>query len=294
MPGLQEIPLRIPSRWDPVWFERFVREVLALADARNAIAGAGVSIEGQPDTPALISSSADLEALADQSYVLTEPSSPPEAVANARVLTGETGVVEITDQGPGAAVIIGLRDSGVSNEKLRDATACSVLGRASASNGPMGDIAAAANDTVLRRTGDAVGFGALTLGMAPNGLWTYEKLQDVSGPGVVLGRASAGAGPMEELALSDVLDFVSGAADGDMLVRADGEWTRLPAGTDGQVLMMVDGVPTWVNPPWASAEATFLTVDDETTALPNSRQLVAGTDISFDTSTPGQLEISTP
>lgn len=37
---------------------------------------------------------------------------------------------------------------------------------------------------------------------------------------------------------------------------------------------------------------TFVTVDDETSSAANSRQLAAGTNITFDTSTPGRLEIS--
>lgn len=38
--------------------------------------------------------------------------------------------------------------------------------------------------------------------------------------------------------------------------------------------------------------ATYVTVDDETTLLTNSRQLVAGSNITFDTTVPGMLEIS--
>lgn len=294
MAGLETIPLRIPSRWDPVWFERFVREVLALADPRNAIAGPGISIEGSPDTPAVISSSQEIGELADQAYILAEPSSPPDAVSNARVLAGQENVVEVVDFGPGQRIIIRLRDGSISNELLRDARECSVLGRASNSIGSMGDIIASSNDTLLRRVADELEFGALTLGMVPDGLLTYAKLQDISATARVLGRKSADAGPVEELTLSETLDLVGDAADGDMLVRTGGFWTRLPAGSDGQVLMMVGGVPTWVTPPWAPADATFLTSDDETTDLPNSRKLVAGTDISIDTSTPGEIEISTP
>lgn len=40
------------------------------------------------------------------------------------------------------------------------------------------------------------------------------------------------------------------------------------------------------------AAATFLTEDDETAVLPNARRLVAGSNITFDTTTPGELEIS--
>lgn len=42
----------------------------------------------------------------------------------------------------------------------------------------------------------------------------------------------------------------------------------------------------------ASASATYLTEDDETSSLPNSRQLVAGTNVTFDDSTPGQRTIN--
>lgn len=44
--------------------------------------------------------------------------------------------------------------------------------------------------------------------------------------------------------------------------------------------------------PWPSSALTFLTTVDETTPLPNSRRLVAGPNVSFNTGTAGQLEIS--
>ncbi|HEU4611533.1 MAG TPA: hypothetical protein VFS15_05630, partial [Kofleriaceae bacterium] len=53
--GLDAIPIRAPREWDPAWFERFVREVLAKADVRNAVAGSGVSIEGNSSDVATIS-----------------------------------------------------------------------------------------------------------------------------------------------------------------------------------------------------------------------------------------------
>lgn len=42
----------------------------------------------------------------------------------------------------------------------------------------------------------------------------------------------------------------------------------------------------------ASAFATYLTADDETVGLPNSLQLLAGTNITFDDSVPNQRTIS--
>lgn len=43
--------------------------------------------------------------------------------------------------------------------------------------------------------------------------------------------------------------FVTGQSDGDLLLRSGGAWVRLPAGSEGQVLTMVSGVPTWQDLP---------------------------------------------
>lgn len=42
---------------------------------------------------------------------------------------------------------------------------------------------------------------------------------------------------------------VASQATGDMLYRAAGGWTRVPTGTNGQVLTLVSGVPTWQDLP---------------------------------------------
>lgn len=89
--------------------------------------------------------------------------------------------------------------------KLQDAAALSVLGRAGSTPGVLADIVAAANDTVQRRVGDALGFGQLTVNMAPDGLWTYAKLQDVSAASKLLGRGDSGAGEVEEITLGSGL-----------------------------------------------------------------------------------------
>lgn len=54
-----------------------------------------------------------------------------------------------------------LVDGTVSNAKIRDGGACSVIGRSANSSGDVADISAGANNTVLRRTGDTVNFGAV-------------------------------------------------------------------------------------------------------------------------------------
>lgn len=52
-----------------------------------------------------------------------------------------------------------LADNGVTNAKLRDSAALSVIGRSANSAGNPGDITAATDGHVLRRSGSTVGFG---------------------------------------------------------------------------------------------------------------------------------------
>jgi hypothetical protein len=61
-----------------------------------------------------------------------------------------------------------LVNGGVAFAHLQNADALSVLGRSANSSGVMDEIAAGANDRVLRRTSDALNFGQLTAGMFPN------------------------------------------------------------------------------------------------------------------------------
>lgn len=60
---------------------------------------------------------------------------------------------------------------------------------------------------------------------------TYAKLQNVSATSRILGRKTAGAGDAEECTLSEVLDFIGSAAQGDILYRGASDWARLAAGT---------------------------------------------------------------
>jgi hypothetical protein len=70
----------------------------------------------------------------------------------------------------------------------------------------------------------------------------------------VVGRKTAGNGAAEELTLSDVLDLVGSAAQGDILYRGASGWTRLPAGTAGQ-LLQTGGAGA--NPSWLAQDTLF-------------------------------------
>ena len=65
---------------------------------------------------------------------------------------------------------------------------------------------------------------------------TYAKIQNVTATSRVLGRKTAGAGDTEEITLSELLDFISSATKGDLLVRDTAAWARLAAGSSGQIL----------------------------------------------------------
>lgn len=116
---------------------------------------------------------------------------------------------------------------------LRDSAALSVIGRAANSIGDPGDIAAAADDRILRRVSSAIDFGQLTVGMAPASLWTYAKIQDVSATDRLLGRDTAGAGVIEELSVSGGLEFTGSggiqrsALTGDVTATAGSNATTI-------------------------------------------------------------------
>lgn len=84
--------------------------------------------------------------------------------------------------------------------------------------------------------GDVVVSSGGTSWAVPDEAITYAKIQDVSATARVLGRRTAGDGPLEECTLSQVLDFIGSAAQGDILYRGASTWARLGAGTDGQFL----------------------------------------------------------
>src|SRR5262249_8568589 len=93
-------------------------------------------------------------------------------------------------------------------------------------------------------------FTQITVGMLPNGVITYAKVQNVSATSRVLGRKTSGAGVIEECTLSDLLDFIGSAAQGDVLFRGASAWALLAAGTSGNFLK-TNG--PGADPSWASA-----------------------------------------
>lgn len=120
-----------------------------------------------------------------------------------------------------------------------------------------GDLAAleALSGTGLaRRTGTStwsVGTTVATAEIADDAV-TYAKIQDVSATARVLGRKTAGAGVVEELSASELLDLI-GSTRGQILYRGASGWAGLSPGTSGYVLQSGGA---GADPSWASVSGT--------------------------------------
>jgi hypothetical protein len=60
-----------------------------------------------------------------------------------------------------------------------------------------------------------------------------------------VGNVSGGSAVPSALTLTQVLDSVGSAANGDILIRSGGSWTRLATGTNGHRLVLASGLPAW-------------------------------------------------
>lgn len=248
--GLQKIPAwRIPKEWSAEWFQSFIRQVLALADTRNATPGPGVTISGQPDQPATISATADVLQLLEQNYVLATTSA---FLPNERILEGETGSVSITDHGPGSGIVVGIEANGIGPAKFRQSDPNSVVGNPTAATANVTDISSVNDGDVLSQQGGLLGFGKITSGSVSDfaaaaenavggilldsdtidftytpgvsiqadvndGSLLYAKLQNATALSV-LGRGADSSGVLSDIvaaSLGDVLQYKDDGPGGD-------------------------------------------------------------------------------
>ena len=100
-----------------------------------------------------------------------------------------------TDATP--AITAALIDASIAYARIANASALSVLGRATNSAGVLADIAAGSDHQVLRRSGTAVAFGAVNLAQsaAVTGDLPFANIAQITGQ-AVLGVSTAGAGDL--------------------------------------------------------------------------------------------------
>ncbi len=150
-----------------------------------------------------------------------------------------------TTLGFGTIATAGIADDAVSNAKLRNSSALSVIGRSANSTGDPADIATAADGDVLRRSGTTLGFG--TIVSASIGTVTTDRL---------LGRDTASTGTAEELTVGGNLEFTGsggiqrGALTGAVTASAGSGTTAFGSFKANAILMNMtnaSGVPTAVD-----------------------------------------------
>lgn len=96
-----------------------------------------------------------------------------------------------------------IASNGIDDTLLRDSSALSVIGRASNSSGDPGDIAAASDGQVLRRSGTSLAFGTVaTAGIADSAV-TLPKMENRTQATFIGRKSAAGTGAPQEMTASE-------------------------------------------------------------------------------------------
>jgi hypothetical protein len=182
---------------------------------------------------------------------------------------------------PGAEAAPGLLSLGVipdgllTNAKLRNSAALSIMGRSANSSGAPADIVAGADDRLLTRVASVLAWTQVTLGMIADGLLTNAKLFSM-GDATIKGRAlAAGTGAPQDLTRAQVEailpDMVDGTVSGRALGAGTGARTAL---TGAQVAAIVEAplsphyIDVLVNIPAVTAGALgFVDISTALTAV---------------------------
>lgn len=108
-------------------------------------------------------------------------------------------------------------------------------------------------DQTITLTGDVTGSGTGSFAATvANDAVTNAKLNNMAAS-TIKARKTASTGDPEDCTLSEVLDLIGSAAQGDILYRDSASWARLAAGTSGHFLKTQGAA---ANPVWAAASAS--------------------------------------
>ena len=252
----------VPEKWSQQWFRGFITQFLQPADTRNATAGLGISISTSFGLPPTVSSQNQ-----DLSYLVVTPDSN---APNERVISGEVGVVTLTDGGPGGNLTIGIATGGIGPAQLQEPVSTSVLGNPTALTAGVTDIQATADDTVLARTSGSLAFQALPVA-------AIEPI----GADTVIGNATGAAAvpvAMSQTQLTSLVNVFTSTLSGAVPASGGSATTYLngagafttPAGGGGS-LSVTDGTHT-------VAGVTALTFSGATVSgtTPNATATITG------------------
>lgn len=115
-------------------------------------------------------------------------------------LKSRLATLEVQEASAAAAIA----DGSITNAKLRDSAALSVIGRSANSSGVPADIAAGTDGHVLRRSGTSLGFGTIATGGVADAAISNAKLANMT-EATVKGRASgAGTGAPADLSTTQL------------------------------------------------------------------------------------------
>lgn len=124
--------------------------------------------------------------------------------------------------------------------------------------------------------GDITVSGSGATWTVDNGVITLAKQADLATQRVI-GRNTGSTGVPEAVTLTQLLDWIGSAAQGDLLYRGAASWARLGAGTAGQFLQTAGAS---ANPTWASVappEANGFRLSCTTSAVPTTDINSSGT-----------------
>ena len=216
----------------------------ALTGDVTASAGSNATTIGAARvTSAMLRNSAALSVIGNA----TNASATPADIAAAN--DGEVLRRSGTAVGFGTVATAGLAANAVTDAKLRQGAALSVVGNATNATANVADIAAASDGQVLRRSGTAVGFGTLASAAFANNTVAPARLA-VSATDRLVGRDTAAAGAGEEITVGGGLEFTGSggiqrsALTGDVTASAGSNTTTVVAADDttaGKIEIAVQG-----------------------------------------------------
>ena len=144
------------------------------------------------------------------------------------VSDGDKGDITVS----GSGTVWTIDNNSVTDAKLRDSGALSVIGRATNSSGDPADIAASSDGQVLRRSGTALGFGGIATAGIGDDQVSFAKLQNIPTDRLI-GRDTAASGDPEELTVGGGIEFTGSggiqraALTGDVTASAGSNATTI-------------------------------------------------------------------